>query len=252
MNNKDAYKLLLILALFLGGVIRLMPVAMAGFPVNDGGMFYVMVEELQSNHFLLPAVTQYNLADIPYAYPPLGLYVTALLSTLFHIPALDVVRWLPALVSTLSLLAFYSMAQQLLRSRIQAALATLLYALVTASFGWAIMGGGITRSFGLLFLFLTIASAERLFTRAHGLLAAQTALFGALAFLSHPETGVQAAAACVLLWLFRGHSKKSFLWSLGVALGVLLLTARWWGVALGQHGLAPFQSALHSSNDGTL
>jgi len=252
VNNKDAYKLFLILALFLGGVIRFLPVSMAGFPVNDGGMFYVMAEELQSNHFLLPAFTQYNLAEIPFAYPPLGIYITAIIASLMRISTLDVVRWLPPLVSTFSLLAFYIMAERLLRSRIQAALATLFYALVAASFGWPIMGGGITRAFGLLFLFLTVASADRLFTRTSSLLAAQTALFGALAFLSHPETGIQAAAACVLLWLFRGCSQKTLFWSAGVAVGVILLTAPWWGAVISQHGVAPFQSALHSSNDGTL
>ena len=252
MNNKDAYKLFLLLALILGGGVRFLPVGMAGFPINDGGMFYIMSEELRASHFLLPAFTQYNLADIPFAYPPFGIYVTALIASLLRISALEVVRWLPPLVSTLSLLAFYSMANQLLHSRLQAALATLFYSLVTASFGWAIMGGGVTRAFGLLFLFLTVASANRLFTRTHGLLAVQTALFGALAFLSHPETGIQAAAACVLLWLFRGRSKKTVLWSIVVAFGVVLFTAPWWGTVISQHGLAPFQSALHSSNDGTL
>lgn len=251
MNNKDAYKLFLLLALLLGGIVRFAPVALAGFPVNDGGMFYVMVQELQANHFLLPAFTNYNLASIPYAYPPFGFYATGLISSLFRLPALDVVRWLPALVNTLSLLAFYTMANGLLRSRQQAALGTLFYALTPASFGWAIMGGGITRAFGLLFMFLTIASAERLFTRTSGRLAAQTALFGALAFLSHPETGLQSAAACVLLWLFHGRSKKTLLWSLAVGVGVIVLTAPWWGTVLAGHGLTPFQAALHSSNDGT-
>ena len=159
----EFYKLLLITALLLGGLIRFMPVALAGFPVNDGGMFYVMVEELLANHFQLPAFTQYNLAGIPFAYPPFGLYVSALLSSLLHIPALEVVRWLPPLVSTLSLLAFYLLAVEILGSRMQAALATIFYGLVPDSFGWAIMGGGITRSFGLLFLFLTIAFGNRLF-----------------------------------------------------------------------------------------
>jgi hypothetical protein len=250
MNFKDAYKLFLFLALLLGGIVRFAPVAMAGFPVNDGGMFYVMVEELQANHFLLPAFTQYNLADIPFAYPPFGLYASALISSLFNISALDVVRWLPPLVSTLSLLAFYLLADEILGSRIQAALATIFYGLVPDSFGWAIMGGGITRSFGLLFLFLTIAFANRLLTRTSSLHAALTAVFGALAFLSHPETGLQAAAACILLWLFRGRSIKTLLWSLTVAFGVVALTAPWWGTVLAQHGLAPFQSAMQTSDDG--
>lgn len=287
LSNSDRYKLLIAIALVLGGIIRFMPVAMAGFPVNDGGMFYVMVEELKANQFALPAFTQYNLAEYPFAYPPFGFYATALVSSLLRIPALDVVRWLPPLVSTLSLLAFYLLADEILRSteccvnirtdslnytgnspdassekyarssKTQAALATLFFGLVPDSFGWAIMGGGITRSFGLLFLFLTIAYANRLFTRPRGLPvplwvhAGLTALFGALAFLSHPETGLQAAGACALLWLFRGRSKKTFLWSVGVALGVVALTAPWWGTVLSNHGLAPFQSALQTSDDGT-
>ena len=101
-----------------------------------------------------------------------------------------------------------------------------------------------------LFLFLTIAFANRLFTRTSGLHAALTALFGALAFLSHPETGLQAAAACILLWLFRGRSKQTLLWSVAVALGVVALTAPWWGTVLANHGLAPFQSAMQTSDDG--
>jgi hypothetical protein len=251
LSKDDQHKLILLIALLLGGIVRFVPVAMAGFPVNDGGMFYVMVKELQADHFLLPVFTQYNLAHIPYAYPPFGFYATALISSLFRIPALDVVRWLPPLVNTLSLLAFYRMADELLGSKAQAALATLFYGLVPDSFGWAIMGGGITRSFGLLFLYLTIAYAHRLYTRTSGMPAALTALFGALAFLSHPETGLQAGAACVLLWLFRGHSKRTLLWSAGVALGVVALSAPWWGTVLAGHGLAPIQSAMQSSDDGT-
>jgi hypothetical protein len=250
MNDKDSYKIFLLLAILLGGIVRFMPVAMAGFPVNDGGMFYVMVEELKANHFLLPAFTQYNLADIPYAYSPFGFYATALISSLFRFPTLDVVRWLPPSVSTLSLLAFYLLAHEILGSRLQAALATIFYGLVPDSFGWAIMGGGITRSFGLAFLFLTIAFANRLFARTSGLHAALTAVFGALAFLSHPETGLQAAAACILLWLFRGRSRQTLLWSGTVALGVVALTGPWWGTVLANHGLAPFQSALQTSDDG--
>ena len=244
------HQLMVFVALFLGGIVRFAPAAMAGFPVNDGGMFYVMVKELQANHFLLPAFTQYNLAGIPYAYPPFGLYATALISSTFHVPAIDVVRWLPPLVSTLALLAFYLMACEILGSRLQAALATIFYGLVPDSFGWVIMGGGITRSFGLSFLFLTIAFANRLFTQTSGLHAALTALFGALAFLSHPETGVQAAAACILLWLFRGHSVRTMLWSLAVVLGVVALTSPWWGSVIANHGLAPFQSAMQTSDDG--
>jgi len=250
MNTKEVYKLFLLPAIFLGAGLRFVPVMIAGFPINDGGMFYVMVEELKANQFVLPIFTQYNLANIPFAYPPFGFYTTALFSSLFRIPALDVVRWLPPMVSTLSLVAFYLLADEILGTKTQAALAALFYGLVPDSFGWAIMGGGITRAFGLLFMFLTIAYANRLFAHPRRLVAAQAALFGALAFLSHPQTGVHAAAGCILLWYFRGHSRKTFLWSVGVSVGVLTLSAPWWGSVIANHGFTPFQSALHSSDDG--
>ncbi len=256
LSKADQHKLFIIIAILLGGIVRFMPVVMAGFPVNDGGMFYVMVDELKANHFTLPAFTGYNLADIPFAYPPFGLYSTALISNLMRIPALDVVRWLPPLVSTLSLLAFYLMADEILNSRLQAGLATMFYGLVPDSFGWLIMGGGITRSFGLVFLFLTIAFANRLYTRTSSLPVplwvhvVLTAIFGALAFLSHPETGVLAASSCILLWLFRGRSKRTLLWSAVVAMGVVALSAPWWGTVMAGHGLTPFQSAMQTSDDG--
>ena len=84
LSKDDQIKLILFVALLFGGIVRFLPVAMAGFPINDGGMFYVMVKELQANHFLLPAFTQYNLADIPFAYPPFGFYATALISSLLR------------------------------------------------------------------------------------------------------------------------------------------------------------------------
>jgi hypothetical protein len=248
--TKDIHKLFLVLALFLGGILRFLPVIMAGFPVNDGGMFYLMVEELKSNGYLLPAFTAYNLADIPFAYPPFGFYVTALLSDLFRLPVLEVVRWLPATVSTLALLAFYQLTAEFLPSRTQASLATLFYALVPASFGWSIMGGGITRAFGLAFLFLTITFTSRLFTRPSILKLGACILFGTLAVLSHPETGLQAAGACMLIWFFRGRTPRSVVQALLVAAGVLLMTSPWWGTVLATHGVAPIRSALQTSNDG--
>jgi hypothetical protein len=224
LSKEDQSKLLFLIAILLGGLARFLPVVMAGFPVNDGGMFLVMSEELKANHYALPAFTAYNQAHIPFAYPPFGLYVTALLSDLLHVPAMTVVRWSPALVSTLALLAFYALAREILGARLQAGLATLFYTLAPASFGWAIMGGGITRAYGLSFLYLTIAWAARLYARPSASRAFLTALFGALAFLSHPETGLQAAGACILLWFFLGRTRRSLVWSILVGSGVIVFT----------------------------
>lgn len=235
--------LFLMLALILGAIVRFAPTVMAGGPVNDGGMFYSMIDDLIANGFRLPPHASYNATGIPFAYPPLSLYVGAALASV-GIPTGEVVRWLPPLISTLSILAFYWTCSIMLGSGSTAALSSVAYALMPRTFSWYVMGGGLSRSFGVLFLLLTCGSAWLLFTKPASKRVLLTALLGAGAVLSHPETGLHTLAACALIWLLRGrtraHTRSSFL----VAGSVVILTAPWWATVLAQHGFAAFQSAM--------
>src|SRR5512133_240620 len=89
----------LVLALVVGGYVRLVYVLASPFPLNDGGLFYQMTQELIANHFRLPAITDYNHLGIPYAYPPLAFYLTGLLSQLSGWSLLEIYRVLPAVVT---------------------------------------------------------------------------------------------------------------------------------------------------------
>ena len=235
--------LFLIVAVVFGAIVRFAPTLLAHSTINDGGMLLAMIDGLRGNQFLLPLYTSYNHLNIPFAYPPLSLYAGALLSAT-GIPAGEVVRWLPAVVSSLSILAFQWMTVQIIGSRPKAALATLAYALMPRSFSWYVMGGGLSRSFGILFLLLACGAAWRLFTKPGWRRIALTAIFGAGAVLSHPETGLHALAACILIWIARGRSARSLRDAVWVALGVIVLASPWWVTVLAQHGLAPLQSAL--------
>jgi len=243
--------LLFILSVLFGALVRFLPTIETGTPINDGGMFFVMIADLRAAHFLLPAFTSYNNLRIPFAYPPLSFYVAGLVS-LLGISSFDVLRWLPPLVSTLSIFAFYWMACLMLNSRSKAALAVMIYALMPRLFSWYVMGGGLSRSFGLLFLLLACASSWALFTQRAPKYLVLTALFGAGAILSHPETGLHTAAACALIWLFKGRTSRGLRDALLVTLGVILLTSPWWGTVLFQHGFAPFQSALSTGGHNAL
>lgn len=237
--------MLLLTALVFGAIVRFIPLTLSRFPLNDGGMFLVMTRDLRAEGFLLPAFTQYNRIDIPFAYPPFGFYVAGWLSSL-GLPDLGVFHWLPAIVNTGSILAFYFLARGLLDSRLRAALATVFYALAPGAFGWQVMGGGITRAFGVLFMLLAIRFTHRLFTRPARGTMFLSALFCSLSVLSHPETALHTAIACALLWLFFGRTKIGVLNAALVAVGVILLTAPWWGTVIARHGLAPFQSVLNT------
>ncbi len=244
-------RLVLAFAIAFGAVIRLAPTMLAGVPINDGGMFLTMIDELRANALALPAQTAYNFLHIPFAYPPLSLDVGAVLSAL-GVPTIEVVRWVPALVSTLSIVAFYWMASQMLPTRGGAAVAALVYSLMPRAFSWYVMGGGLSRAFGAFFLLLVCGSAWRLFSRSDWKWVLLTAALGAGAVLSHPETAVHAAAACVVIWLFKGRSRRSLLDALMVAAGVVAFTSPWWLTVLLRNGWQPFYSALQTGGHGGL
>src|SRR5512142_171358 len=99
-NNLSRWgNLFLAFAVLFGAITRFAPTALAGVPINDGGMFYTMIQELIANGFRIPAFTSYNHIGIPFAYPPLSLYAGAMLSV-FGVPTMEVMRWLPAIIST--------------------------------------------------------------------------------------------------------------------------------------------------------
>lgn len=237
--------LILGLTVFLSLLVRLFAGLLVGFPINDGGMFYVMARDLRLNGFVLPAFTTYNNAGIPFAYPPLGFYVVAFLSAV-GIPELSIVQWLPILVSSLSGIAFFLLARAVLQDEPRAAVAAMFSALIPGSYDMQIMGGGVTRTFGLLFFILSVYAVYKLFETSSWKHVILAAAFCSLAVLGHPEIILATATACALCWIFYGMTWKKTGLALLVAAGTVGLTAPWWGTVLALHGPAPFLSALNT------
>lgn len=235
--------LLLFLAILFGGIVRFAPAILADFPINDGGMFYVMTEELQANHYKLPEVSNYNRLQIPFAYPPLGFYLAGLVAELPGIDLIQVFLWFPAVISTLAVIAFYLLAKNVLDSTSKGALATLFFALIPRSISWFLMGGGVTRTLGQLFLTLTVYSVYMTLARDSRRHLILSILFGGLACLSHPETIVHTGTACFLLVLFYVRSKRGVFDAVLIMLGVLLVSSPWWLTVLSRYGIEPFMTA---------
>ena len=189
----------------LGAVVRLIPVLSADFPLNDGGLFAEMILAIRANGFALPAAAHYNAMDLPFAYPPLGLYVAALLSE-SPSSALTTLRFLPAAVSIAAIPLAYAVFRPLLSTEATALLATAAFAVMPRSYNWAIAGGGVTRSIGLLLALVAVAGAIRMY-RGRALrwpIIAGVAL--GLTGLSHPQAAVFAGASVCLLVVFAGTS----------------------------------------------
>jgi hypothetical protein len=233
------------LALFLGSLVRIFPGILTRFPINDGGLFVVMARDLRLNGFALPSFTTYNNFNIPFAYPPLGFYVTGFLSAL-GIPELAIAHWLPIFVSCLWVIAVFLLFAAILKDRPRAAVAAMLFALLPGSYDMQVMGGGLTRTFGTLFFGLAILAVYKLFETPGWKYTLLAVLFCSLGVLSHPEIVLATATGCALLWIFFGRTWKKTLLAAAVAAGTLALTAPWWGTVLSRHGLTPFLSALNT------
>ena len=237
-------------AVILGSIVRLLPGVLAGFPLNDGGMFLSMVKDLQTSHYVLPKFTTYNYLNIPFAYPPFGFYFARAVSDILSIPELALFRWVPVLVNSFSIFVFYLLASEIAKSKLAGAISSVLYALTPGAFGWFIMGGGLTRSFGSLFLLLTVYSTLKLFREDEKKYIGLSILFGGLTVTSHPEAGIHAAIGCVLVWVFFGRTNKSLLQAIAIGLGVFLFISPWLASVLNYHGVAPILSALHTGSSG--
>jgi len=233
-------------ATFVAALVRLSLVLRSEFPLNDGALFYLMTRELQQAGFRLPAYTAYNGVGIPFAYPPLGLYLAGLLASLGRLPLLQVFRFLPVALSLMTVPAFWALARALLPSGAAAALATYAFALLPASFTWLIMGGGVTRAAGLLFAILALYQGDALYTREGNRHILATGFWAGLAALSHLAMAWVAAASMALFFLTYGRSWRALARSVAAAGVALAITAPWWATVIAQHGLSPFLAAARS------
>jgi hypothetical protein len=213
-----------------------------------------MSQDVIQNGFSLPATSTYNGEAIPFAYPPLGFFLTAGIVRLTGIGASDVLHYLPALISIACIPAFYLLAAELLRSRWRGVTAAAAFALLPRSYLWLVVGGGVTRSLGLLFALLAVAAGIRMMRRHRRLDVATTAVLSGLTMLAHPQAALFLAISLVTLFGFHvygGGVRRTLADLVMAGIGAGLVASPWIVAILLHHGLAPLISAGQSSLDLT-
>lgn len=246
LSKDELALLILIAAVIFGAIFRLLPPWLAGFPINDGGMFYTMIEDLQANHYSPPEFTTYNHAKIPFAYPPLGFYIGAGIGDLLNLSPIEVLLWVPGMLNTLSIPAFYFLAKEVLEDKFTSAVAALIYALIPHLTSWLSMGGGLTRSLGMFFMLYTLGWSYRAFKNHDRRSIIFAVLAGGLTTLSHTESPIYAVAIALLIWIMKARSTKTLQSALLIGLGVFMIASPWYGYVIYKHGWSPFQSILQT------
>jgi hypothetical protein len=238
------------LAMILGSIVRIHFIAGSLYPVNDGGLFFQMTEDLLGNQLILPKYSTYNQVQIPFAYPPLAFYITALIHKIFNIPVMDLFRILPCVITILTLPAYYYLAKEILSDKFLAALSLYFFAMVPRAFEWFVMGGGITRSIGFLFAILALRSIWRLFKGTPTWIdRTTTILFSSLTVLAHPETALFVIFAALIFYIYQKPNRPKTISGIIVGLGVMLITLPWTVSVYLNHGLGPFLGAGGTGHD---
>lgn len=228
----------------VAAVIRAGPVATHDWPLQDGGLFYRMIGEVLANGLRIPATTTYNAAGIPFAYPPLAIWLAAALEGITSWSRADIMRILPAAFSILQVPALYLLARELLEERRHAVVASLVFAVEPFAFSIYDTGGGLTRSLGTLFAILAVWQGVRMLRSGSRAALAATAVLAGLAALSHPESGPFVAIALGLAYLIDERHRRAGIRLLVAAIGAGLVSSPWWlGVVLA-HGPGPLLTAL--------
>lgn len=240
------------LALLVGGIVRILPMLGTNFPLNDGGLFGIMIQDLVDSGFLLPASTTYNGLDIPFAYPPLGFYVAGIGQQVFGLSIPETLRAVPLLFNLAAIPAVYWLASGVLRSRSGGMLAALAFALLPRSYLVMITGGGITRGLGLLLAIISLGLASRLLqSRGHRWWAvAVLGVDGGLTALAHPQAAIFLATSILVFLPLAADRREAVIRVAASGVVGLAVLALWLIPVIGVHGVEPLMSAVQSGQSG--
>ncbi len=221
-----------------------------GLPTGYAGLFCVMIEQIIAGNFALPdSVPYYGPGGMPFAYPPLALYIASFFVGVLRVPLFDYLRFAPPLVGVLALVAAYLLARTILARRAKALIVMILYATQRENHIYNIESGGIVRGISMIPLLLGIALVWKI-TRQAGSQRANVILATlcfALTLLTHLSAAAIFAITVAVL-VITAPRRDGWVVRACVAIlgGGALLTAPWWGSTLLHLGPGVFLSALDS------
>jgi hypothetical protein len=228
------------------------------YPAGYAGLYALMAEILARKPFPLPnEIPFYGPGGIPFAYPPVALYIAAFFIGPLHIPMLTYMKWAPAFFCILVMVAVYLIGQKLMRDRIKALVAVVIIFSAEPIYAFHATASGSVRSIALLWTILCAYFSLRIYeTDRRELVHASIAgTFLALTAMTHLSY-VAFLVPGIVLMAFLLPTRKSLLLRLRtmVEIGVigLVLAAPWWGTVIARYGPVIFLNAGSTHGTGGL
>lgn len=243
----------IVTALATGVSIYIAYLATHPYPAYAGGLYLVMAEQISSNGYALPTrIPYYTETGIPFGYPPLLFYVTAVAHDLTGVPLLAFTEYVPGAVVIAYLIPYYGIAKELLGSPRRAGVATVLFAATPTVLRWHVSAGGLVRAPAMFLALSGVFVGLKLFrTGDRRWLVPGTVLFG-LTVLTHPTYTVFFGLSYLLIYAFFDRTRTGLASGMAVALGGVVLSSPWWLQVVARHGVDIFftASGTHSGLAG--
>lgn len=207
------------------------------YPAFGAGLYIRMAEQVSQNGYQLPTTITGYAEPIPFAYPPLMYYVTAVVMDLTGAGPVAVSRFLPGIVSIVYLVPFFLFARELFGSPRPAGVATFILAVSPPVLQWHISAGGIVRTPAALFLIMGLYTGLKLFTTHRRVWLTASVVLFTLTMLTHPVYTVFFGLSFLCLYGGFDRSLHGLVQGAVVAVGGVVLSAPWWTRIISIHGL---------------
>lgn len=221
-------------------------------PFRLGGLFALFAEEIAARNFRLPiTIPYYSAGGIPFAYPPLGFYVEAMLLKIFPEQVIGIANLLPPGVSVLTLALAASFFHRWAEGwNLRSFSALTAYALLPNAFFNQIEAAGLAEAFGSLALVLYFELILNHRQKQSWTSALFVGLGLALCVVSSPGSALAASLvfmalfieACLSLRWDQGPRPYAYLFGAGVL--AVVVSAPYWLSVLLNHGVNIFLSPV--------
>jgi len=215
------------------------------FPLGYAGLYTQMAVEIANSNFHLPmSVPFYGPGGIPFAYPPLALYLMAVFIKL-GVSVWSYLRFAPPVLSWMSLIPLFVLSKRISRSNLGGLVVVVLAAGSYDLFDFQTTSGGIVRGLAFGLGLLALYFFDRMVETFRWRDAILAGVFFGLTFLTHLGYAYFIAFA-IGVWVVTHPRRQNWIGAGIVVVVSLLVTMPWIVIMLERYGVSIFANAFPS------